>query len=127
MNRILANLLLSLHAGFVLFVIAGLVLTWIGWARRWGWARNFWFRLAHLLSIGFVAIQALCGAMCPLTVWEDRLRGIERPMPGFIERWLSRVLYYDLPGWVFIAAYVGFGVIVLATFIAFPPRWPGRR
>jgi len=126
MSTVFADILLVVHVTFILFVVGGLLLIWIGWALRWRWVRNLWFRLVHLLCIGYVAVQAVVGAMCPLTVWEDRLRGVERVGPGFIERHLGRLLYYDLPDWVFITAYAGFGAIVLLTFILFPPRWPGR-
>ncbi len=121
-NQILADLLLAIHASFILFVVVGLILIWAGWALHWSWVRHFWFRLIHLLCIAFVAVQSIVGAMCPLTVWEDRLRGVNRSGPGFIERHLERMLYYDFPDWVFMVAYAGFGLLVLVTFVLFSPK-----
>lgn len=126
MAQFLADVLLVTHTSFVLFVVFGLLLTWIGWIRKWSWVRNFWFRLVHLICITYVAIQAVMGKMCPLTVWEDRLRGVTNPGPGFIERWLARVLYYDLPDIFFISLYAGFGIVVILTFVLFPPHFPRR-
>ena len=47
---------------------------------------------------------------------------------GFVADWLSRLLYYDAPAWVFTLAYSLFGGLVLATWWWFPPlrsRRPG--
>jgi hypothetical protein len=53
--RGLADAVLVLHAGVVLFVVAGLALTLVGGALRWRWVRNFWFRAAHLAAINDIA------------------------------------------------------------------------
>jgi len=45
---LLADIVLVVHFAFVLFVVGGLVLIWIGVVLRWAWVRNFWFRVAHL-------------------------------------------------------------------------------
>jgi putative membrane protein len=41
---------------------------------------------------------------------------------SFIEHWLQRLLYYEAPAWVFILAYSGFGLLVLAAWWYFPPQ-----
>jgi hypothetical protein len=41
---------------------------------------------------------------------------------GFVEYWLPRILYHDLPAWVFTLAYSLFGLLVLAIWWRFPPR-----
>lgn len=125
MNHLLADLILVVHFAFVAFVVGGLALIWIGAAAGWGWVRNFRFRVAHLAAIVFVAAEALLGVMCPLTVWEDALRGRDSEI-GFIARWIHGVMFYQLPPWVFTAAYVGFCLIVLATFWGVPPRRRNR-
>jgi len=76
-----------------------LVLVWAGAALGWRWVRNPWFRYLHLAAIAFVAAEALLGAACPLTVWEDVLRGGLRP-ESFIGRWAHRLLYYQAPEWI---------------------------
>ena len=41
---------------------------------------------------------------------------------AFIAHWLSRLLYYRLPGWVFTLTYTLFGGLVLVAWIVLPPR-----
>lgn len=115
MYTLLADFILIVHFAFVSFVVGGLALTWIGAALGWGWVRNFWFRVAHLAAIVFVAGEALAGVWCPLTVWEDALRGTRSDM-SFIARWIHRVMFYQLPEWVFTTAYVLFALVVAATW-----------
>ena len=121
MTPLLADLVLVVHALFVLFVVAALPATWIGVALGRPFAFNPWFRGAHLAAIGFVVLEAVLGYVCPLTVWEDALRG-EVTEKGFIQRWIHAWLFWNWPAWVFTALYVGFGALVAATWWLFPPR-----
>lgn len=115
-----ADLILFIHFAFVLFVVGGLALIWIGRFARWQWIRNFHFRLAHLAAIAFVACEALFGIVCPLTMWEDALRGVHDEK-NFIARWIHRVMFYDFPDWVFTLAYVLFALAVALTYWLIPP------
>ena len=121
MNSALADAILVVHAGFVLFVVGGLVATWIGLALGMPFARNLWFRGIHLAAIAFVVLESVLGMMCPLTAWEHALRG-EQSDVGFIQRWVHAALFWSWPAWVFTALYVGFGLLVAATWWRFPPR-----
>ncbi|HEY5638210.1 MAG TPA: DUF2784 domain-containing protein [Burkholderiales bacterium] len=121
MRPYLADALLVLHFGIAAFIVGGLVLTWIGACAGWGWVRNPWFRWLHLGAIGCVALEAVAGIACPLTVWEDLLRGGLRP-DSFIGRWVEKLLYYRAPEWVFTAAYLGWAAATLATLRWIPPR-----
>jgi hypothetical protein len=78
-------------------------------------------RYAHLAAILVVAAEALAGIVCPLTRWEDALRA-NGDGRSFIGRWLARLLYYDLPDWVFAVAYLAFAAATLATLRLVPPR-----
>ena len=115
MQALLADVILIVHFLFVAFVVGGLALVWIGAALGWTWVRNFWFRVAHLAAIVFVAGEALVGVWCPLTVWEDALRGVHSEK-SFVARWIHRVLFYDFPGWMFTVAYVLFALVGAATW-----------
>ena len=119
--RLLADFVLVVHALFVLFVVGGFGVILAG-ARRWDWVRNRAFRVAHLAAIAFVAAEALLGVTCPLTRWEDWLRTGVPGERSFIGRWVSRLLYYDLPEWVFALAYVSFALAVIWSWRAVPPR-----
>ena len=124
MHALLADAILLLHFGFVLFVVGGLALVWIGAAAGWAWVRNFWFRAAHLAAIAFVAAEALLGIWCPLTVWEDALRGVHGEK-SFVARWIHRLMFYDFPLWVFTTAYVAFALLVAATWWWIRPKKRG--
>ncbi len=117
----LADAILVAHAAFVAFVVLALPATWIGVALGWPFARNRWFRIAHLAAIAFVVVQTLLGYACPLTIWEDALRGTGGQQ-GFIERWIHAWLFWRGPPWVFTATYAAFGSLVAWTWWRFPPR-----
>ena len=121
----LADAVLAVHVGIVAFVVLGQAAVLVGAWRRWDWVRNAWFRAAHLLLMLFVAGQAWCGALCPLTVWEQALRDIAGEATyreSFIEHWLSRLIFFEAPWWAFVAAYTGFAALVLASWRWVPPR-----
>jgi uncharacterized protein DUF2784 len=117
---LLADLVLVVHVLFVVFIVGGLAAVVVG-ARRWPWVRNRAFRIAHLAAIAAVAAEALLGIACPLTVWEDALRG-GGPARSFVGRWAARLLYYDLPEWTFAAAYCAFAALVVWAWHRVPPR-----
>lgn len=116
-----ADFILVLHAGFVLFVVGGLAAIWAGLALGKPWARDPWFRGLHLAAIAFVVAESLLGYMCPLTIWEDALRGTASDK-GFIARWIHAWLFWDWPPWVFTALYAAFGAAVAWTWWRYPPR-----
>lgn len=118
----LANAVLVLHALIVLFIVGGLIAIWVGAWRKRAWVRNRAFRITHLIAIGIVAALAAIRLPCPLTVLEDWLRTGTPSAQGFVQRWVSYFLYYDLPTWVFTIIYVAFLLIVALTWLRFPPR-----
>jgi hypothetical protein len=118
----IADVILVVHFAFVAFVVGGLLLIWAGAACRWNWVRNFRFRLAHLVAIGFLAVEALIGMACPLTEWEYLLRGVGTDGPTFLQRLIATLIFYDLPGWAFTLMHLGFALLVAVTFWLVPPR-----
>jgi hypothetical protein len=122
---LLANAVLIAHFGVVLFIVAGLILTLIGGRLQWGWVRNFWFRAVHLAAIGYVVAESLLGIVCPLTSLEQwlRERGGQVSYDGdFIAYWLGKVMFYQAPPWVFIAAYSLFALVVIASWVIVRPK-----
>jgi hypothetical protein len=125
----LANAILAAHMGVVVFVVAGQALFLLGGWRGWTWVRNLPLRLAHLVLMMYIALQAWLGELCPLTVWEQdlrRLAGQPSFEASFIEHWLSRLLFFDAPWWVFVAAYTAFAALVAGTWWWVPPRRRGN-
>ena len=122
---LLADALLTLHVGVVLFVVGLLPLILLGGVLGWRWVHSFGLRLTHLALMVFIAAQAWLGQLCPLTIWEQDLRclaGETAYRESFIEHWLSRLLYWEAPWWVFVAAYAGFALLVGAAWWWVRPR-----
>ena len=121
----LADLIVLVHLGYVSFVIAGLLVIWLGAALGWDWVRRPLFRVPHLVCTLIVPIEALAGMICPLTAWERDLRIQAGQSPediSFMARLARDLLFYRAPPWVFTIAYVAFGLVVLATFFRIPIR-----
>jgi hypothetical protein len=114
-----ANIVLVIHFAIVLFITAGLPVIVLGAALRWHWVRKRRWRMLHLAAAVFVAAEALAGTACPLTVLEDALRGSEQ-RTGFVERWIERIMFYDLPPWSFVVAYTVYAILVAVTWIKIP-------
>lgn len=129
MYALLADLVVFIHALFVLFVVAGQTLILVGWIISWRWTRNPVFRVAHLAAIGFVVAEAWFGILCPLTTLEHALRnraGQSAYEMSFIGHWLDRLLFYTAPEWVFTLVYTLFALLVVTTFVFYPPNWKRR-
>lgn len=118
---LLANAILIIHFLFVLFVVGGLPVIWIGAWLRLHFVRNIRLRIAHLAAILFVVGESLLGMVCPLTTWEDKLRQLETS-DSFIQRWLHDILFYNFPEGMLTIVYVLFALLVLVTFILIPPH-----
>jgi hypothetical protein len=122
--QLLADLVLMVHLLFVVFVGLALLLTVVGGYRQWPWIHNWWFRTVHLACIVFVVGQSWLGMICPLTSLEMWLRSrahVDQYDGGFIQFWLTRILYYTAPDWVFGLIYTAFGLLVAIAWLRFPP------
>ena len=83
---LLADLMVALHLGFILFALFGGLL-----ALRW--PRLAW---VHGAALVWAASVEVFGLICPLTPLEVALRleaGLEGYSGGFVERYLVPVLY----------------------------------
>lgn len=123
--RIAADVLLLVHVLFVAFMVLGLVCIVLGKLRCWLWVRNRWFRLCHVVAMAVVMIQTWLGIICPLTKFEMALRsraGDAVYSESFIGYWLSILLYYHVPAWVFVVGYTLFGLAVAVSWLWVRPR-----
>jgi hypothetical protein len=102
--RLLAELAMLLHFGFLAYVALGGFLAW-----RWTWAV-----VPHVGAAGWGALSATVGVPCPLTAWENaaRLRAGEQGLPrGFVDTYLTGVVYpqeHLLTAQLLVAALVAF-------------------
>jgi hypothetical protein len=129
--QLLADAVLLLHFAVIVFVVGGLAAVLVGNAAGWRWVNDWWFRLAHLLAIGVVVVQSWLGQHCPLTIVESWLRvqaGAQAYQQSFIEHWVQRIIYYDIPLWVFTLVYTAFAALVVLAWWRYPPRrnWRSR-
>jgi len=121
---ILANVVLIIHAAFVAFVVLTTPFIYIGKVLNWRWVRIYWLRIAHLIGICIVAAQSWAGVICPLTTLEMRLRqnsDLATYSGSFIEHWLQKLIYWDLPAWAFIVIYSLFALLVIFAWYFVPP------
>lgn len=121
----LADAILVLHVGIVAFVVLGALAILVGGPSGWRWVRARAFRVTHLGLMLFVALQAWLGRICPLTEWEQSLRrraGQATFDESFIEHWLSWLIFFEAPWWVFLAAYTAFAALVALCWWWWPPR-----
>ena len=127
---LLADAIVTIHLAIVSFVLFGLILILLGMCLKWQWIRNFWFRLAHVVTIGIVVFESLAGIECPFTTWENQLRvaaGQDVSQASFVGQLMNSLLFYDAPEYVFTICYCIFGALVLVAFVLAPPRWPRKR
>ena len=123
----MADIVVAVHAAYVAIVVIGFAAIPIGPAAQWRWVRNFYFRAPHLAMILLVCAESLIGTTCPLTRLENvlRLRGGETGYArDFIGYWIDWLIFYNAPPWLFTAAYLTLGMLVLLTLWFIPVRRP---
>jgi hypothetical protein len=132
MNRpIIADLIVSIHFGYVITVVGGLFVITLGGILRWRFIRNFWFRALHLAMILIVVFEAIFGISCPLTDWEYELRIAagqkNAASESFVARLIQQIIFYDFPPIVFTISYCLFGIAVLMSWWLIPPFLPWKK
>jgi hypothetical protein len=121
----LAEGILALHFTVIAFNLFGLIVIPVGAWRGWSWVRAPLWRWLHVASLAVVALQAIAGRACFLTVWQDALGGRPESEP-LIMRLVNSLIFWPLPLWVFTAFYVAMFAYTLALIRLAPPR-PWRR
>ena len=119
----LAEAVLALHLGVILFNVFGLVAVPLGAWRGWRFVRVAWWRYLHLGALAVVAVQAVIGRACFLTLWQDALRGVSGNETPLIMGWVDRLIYWRLPVWFFAVLYVLVWCYALALLWLVPPTW----
>ena len=129
MNRTLlldaARIVLYLHFAVVLFNIFWLIAVPIGAWRGWKFVLSFWWRAAHLISLLIVALQAIAGNLCFLTVFQYDLgsaAGGSAEPQSLIDLIVTRAVFWPLPMWAFVVLYTVAFVYAAALWWIVPPR-----
>ena len=121
----LPGLVLALHLVVIAFNLFGLVAIPAGGRLNWSFVRVLWWRSLHLASLAVVALQALLGRACFLTIWQDELGGAAQ-QPPLIMRVVNSLIYWPLPVWAFTAIYIAVFAYTIALWFLVPPG-PSRR
>jgi hypothetical protein len=116
----LADVVLIVHALIACFIALGFLLIPLGGWRGWAFVRHRWLRQLHLAGILVVAAEIPLGIACPLTLWENALRGGGSDI-DFVARWVRGLLYYDVPLWVFGATYLAGAIVAVGLWFWVPP------
>ena len=103
--RLLADLTLAVHFGFILFVaVGGLLVAW-----------RTWVAWVHIPAALWGALISIFGWVCPLTPLENRFRrlgGQAGYTESFIEHYLVPIIY---PGGIGPQGWIALGVGVLVV------------
>jgi hypothetical protein len=112
---LLAEAVLAVHFLVIAFNVFGLIVIPLGGALRWRFVRVRWWRWLHAASMGVVALQALVGRICFLTILQASLVGGTAKTP-LIVGIVDRLIYWSIPFWVFEVVYVALFAYVVALF-----------
>lgn len=128
---LLADVILVVHFLIAVFNAFSLPVIWLGAIARWSFVHNPWFRFSHVGLMGFVAVEALAGQLCPLTIWEGMLRmeageGWAGSGQTFIGYWVGRMLFHDFSHTQYTVAYSLFFALIILTLFLVPVRRKGK-
>ncbi len=121
----LSSFVLYFHLIVILFIVFGFIVVPIGAKFKWKFIYEFWWRLAHLVSMIIVAIQAVLGKACFLTYIQSDLledAGKKGYIIPFIQTYIDRIIYYNFPIWTFSIVYVILFLYTLYLWFKFPPK-----
>jgi hypothetical protein len=118
----LAGAILTLHLLIITFNVLGLIIIPLGALAHWRLVRIPWLRLLHLALLAIVALQAVAGRACILTIWQNELTGQGTGAPPLIMGWVNRLIYWNQPFRVFMVLYVAVFAYVVALWFMVPPR-----
>jgi hypothetical protein len=133
--KIVADLIVIIHFGWILFMLAGFSLTVYSTFNVYimrtpqDYCKRFFdkwiFRTIHLCGILFVAFLAILREYCPLTIWENTLRRNYNPQtqyPGsFLIHYIERFVYPNVHPLLILIPTVIVAVFTLVMFMIVPP------
>ena len=118
-----ADLLMIIHFLWVLFMVIGLPLGL--------WLRSPTLRWVHFGGMMATALLAATGMYCPLTVWEEAMRGQTDPGftygGSFLARNLSPILYPQIESWMIRSASAVWGFLTIGSMVLKRPGAPFQR
>ncbi len=131
-SKLLADALVVIHFLWILFMLVGFFLTFWDFFRLYCLRRSprffdrWIFRTIHLAGILYVAVLALLGRNCPLTIWEYNLRLQYDPgliYPGsFIAFYIEKLVYPAVHPLAILIPTIFLGAFTFVVFVIRPPE-----
>ena len=119
----IADLILGIHFCVVIFVVFGLLIMPIGYLFSLNWTRHRRMRSIHIVLMGLITLETLLGITCPLTYFENAMRGGDYNQ-SFVSYWIMSLVYWDLPTHYFISAYILCSLWTILFWKLHPPMYP---
>ena len=113
----LVNVILTAHFVYLAYLLLGGFLAW-------RWTKMIW---PHLAAAVWGVLIVFNLVACPLTiaeVWARRMAGDEPVNGGFIDRYVTNVIY---PGRYLVEVRLGVALIVLISYVGAYLFWRARR
>jgi hypothetical protein len=113
----LVDVVLAAHFGYLAYLVLGGFLAW-----RWPA-----MVLPHLTAVVWGVLIVFNLVACPLTiaeVWARRLAGDDPVSGGFIDRYVTNVIY---PGRYLVEARLAVALVVLVSYVGAYLFWRARR
>ncbi|MFC1546560.1 DUF2784 family protein [bacterium] len=127
--KISANIIIIFHLFWILFMLAGFILTFysILFARNKKFLDWWLFRTVHLCGITYVGFLISLREYCPLTILENILKEKYNPelkyTGSFIMNYIEKLVYpdFELARIIIIISTIFIAVFTLIIFIIRPP------
>jgi hypothetical protein len=113
----LVNVILTAHFVYLAYLVVGGFLAW-------RWTKMIW---PHLAAAVWGVLIVFNLVACPLTiaeVWARRLAGDDPVNGGFIDRYVTNVIY---PGRYLVEVRLGVALVVLISYVGAYLFWRARR
>ncbi len=122
--KILADAIVTMHFGWILFMLLGFILTLCAFFKKDFWDR-WLFRTIHLFGIVYVSSLAIMRKDCPLTLFENALRAKYDSAliyPGsFMVYYVEKFVYPDVNLLLILIPTAFIAIFSIIIFIIKPP------
>ena len=119
-NYIIADIILLIHFLIIIFVVSLFIFIPVGYKFNWKFLKNKIIRVVHISLMTIVTIESLIGVHCPLTVLENKFRGVLYHT-SLISRILKEIVFWQFPSYFFLIAYILCLFLTIFLWWRYPP------
>jgi len=120
-NHIIADTILLIHFLIIIFIVSLFLLIPISYKLNWEFLKKKQIRVVHVLLISIVTIETIVGVHCPLTILENKFRGIF-VNTSFISSIVKEIIFWELPSIYFLIAYILCFFWTIFLWWKYPPK-----